>query len=73
VQPILLKEKINIAPALALPNLQQPIEIDIDASDYAMGAIAFLLSYRFAYTKMTRNERSVCFSNYMHSFTLWNT
>ena len=34
-----LKDKINLAPVLALPNLRQPFEIQTDASDYAMGAV----------------------------------
>jgi hypothetical protein len=38
-----LKEKISSTPVLALPNLRQPFEIQIDASNYAMGA--FLLQH----------------------------
>jgi hypothetical protein len=34
-----LKEKISITPVLALPDLQQPFEIQTDASGYAMGAV----------------------------------
>jgi len=34
-----LKEKISTTPVLALPDLQRPFEIQIDASDYAMGAV----------------------------------
>jgi hypothetical protein len=34
-----LKEKISITPVLALPDLQQPFEIQTDASRYAMGAV----------------------------------
>jgi hypothetical protein len=34
-----LKEKINSALVLALPNLRQPFEIQTDASNYAMGAV----------------------------------
>ena len=34
-----LKEKINTTPVLALPYLQRPIEIQTDASDYAMGVV----------------------------------
>ena len=34
-----LKEKISSAPVLALPDLRQPFEIQIDASDYTMGAV----------------------------------
>jgi hypothetical protein len=32
-----LKKKISSAPILSLPNLRQPFEIQIDASNYAMG------------------------------------
>ena len=34
-----LKDKISNAPVLALSNLQQPFDIETDASRYAMGAI----------------------------------
>jgi hypothetical protein len=34
-----LKEKISSVPVLALPNLRQPFEIQIDARNYAMGAV----------------------------------
>ena len=34
-----LKGKISTALVLALPDLQQPFEIEIDASGYAMGAV----------------------------------
>ena len=34
-----LKEKISTALVLALLDLQRPFEIQIDASDYAMGAV----------------------------------
>jgi hypothetical protein len=34
-----LKGKISTAPVLALPDLQQPFEIETDASGYAMGAV----------------------------------
>ncbi|KAH9289163.1 hypothetical protein KI387_033280, partial [Taxus chinensis] len=35
----LLKYKISHAPVLALPNLQQPFEVETDASDYTMGSV----------------------------------
>ena len=34
-----LKGKISTAPVLALPDLQQPFEIETDASGYAMGTV----------------------------------
>jgi hypothetical protein len=36
-----LKQKIVTTPILALPDLQQPFEIETDASGYAMGAVLF--------------------------------
>jgi hypothetical protein len=39
-----LKEKISIAPVLALPNIQHPFKIETYASGYAMGAV--LMQYR---------------------------
>lgn len=35
----LLKKKISKTPILALPNLQKPFELDVDASEYAMSAV----------------------------------
>ena len=32
-----MKEKINTTPVLTLPDLQQPYEIETNASGYAMG------------------------------------
>jgi hypothetical protein len=34
-----LKHRLCSAPVLALPDLQQPFEIETDASNYAVGAI----------------------------------
>jgi hypothetical protein len=34
-----LKEKISTTPVLAFPDLQQPFEIETDASEYAIGAV----------------------------------
>ena len=34
-----MKERISIAPVLALPDLQLPFEIEPDASEYAMGVV----------------------------------
>jgi hypothetical protein len=34
-----LKHCLSSAPILSLPDLQQPFEIEIDAYDYAVGAI----------------------------------
>lgn len=35
----LLKKKISKTPILALPDLQKPFELDVDASEYAMSAV----------------------------------
>ncbi|KAH9310501.1 hypothetical protein KI387_025536, partial [Taxus chinensis] len=35
----LFKYNISHAPVLSLPNLQQPFEVETNASDYAMGAV----------------------------------
>jgi hypothetical protein len=34
-----MKRKISQAPVLTLPNLQNPFEVETDASGYAMGAV----------------------------------
>ena len=34
-----MKENLSTAPVLALPNLHQPFKIEIDASEFSMGAI----------------------------------
>jgi hypothetical protein len=43
------KRKVNQTPFLTLPNLQNPFEVEIDASGYAMGAI------------LMQGERHVCY------------
>ena len=44
-----LKHKIVTTPILALPNIQQPFEFDIDASGYAMWAV------------LMQRRRPICF------------
>ena len=43
-----MKEKIKITPVLALSDLQQPFEIETNASGYAMGAV--LMQHKNQYT-----------------------
>ena len=44
-----LKENIRTSPVLTLPNLRQSFEIQIDASDYTMGAV------------LMQNGKPICF------------
>eukprot|EP00253_Pinus_taeda_P002514 PITA_02514 len=44
-----LKEKINTTPVLALPDLQRQFEMQIDASDYAMGGV------------LTQHNKPICY------------
>jgi hypothetical protein len=55
-----LKEKINIAPVLALQYLQHSLEIEINVSDYAMGLLLIqgrkLICYHYkTFTSAVRN------------------
>jgi hypothetical protein len=60
----ILKEKINTAPVLALPNLQWPFAIEIDSSGYAMDAV--LMQYRkpICYHFKTFNQTVVNYPTY---------
>jgi hypothetical protein len=59
-----LKEKISTAPVLALSNLQQTFEIEIDANGYAMDAV--LMKYRkpICYHSKTFNQVVVNYPTY---------
>jgi hypothetical protein len=59
-----LKKNISIAPVLALSNLQQPFEIETEASGYAMGAV--LMQYRkpICYHSETFNQVVVNYTTY---------
>jgi hypothetical protein len=59
-----LKEKISTTLVLALPNLQQPFEIDTDANRYAMGAV--LMQYRkpIYYHSETFNQDIIDYPTY---------
>jgi len=37
----MLIQKVTTAPVLAYPDLEQPFEMEVDASAYAVGAILF--------------------------------
>jgi len=59
-----LKEKISIAPVLALSNLQQPFEIDTDANEYAMGAVLMQYCNLICYHFETFNQDVVNYPAY---------
>ena len=48
-----LKHCLCSAPVLSLPDLQQPFEIETDASDYAVGAILTQHGHPMAYHSET--------------------
>jgi len=51
-----LKERISTTPILALPDLQRPFEIEMDASDYAMGAVLMQHGKPICYHSETFNS-----------------
>jgi len=51
-----LKDHLCLAPVLALPNLQQPFEVKIDASDYTIGAILTQHGHPVAYHNETLSD-----------------
>ena len=51
-----LKNRLCFAPVLTLPDLQQPFEIEIDASDYAIGAVLTQEGHLVAYHSETLSE-----------------
>ena len=55
-----LKEKINTNPILALLDLQQPFEIEIDYSDYDMGAV------------LMQHKKPICYDSKTFSKTIIN-
>ena len=59
-----MKEKISIALVLALPDLQQPFEIETDASDYAMGAVLMQHGKPICYHSETFNSAVVNYPTY---------
>jgi hypothetical protein len=54
-----LKENISTAPVLALLNIQQPFEIETDASRYSMGAVLMQYHKPICYHSKTFNQAFV--------------
>jgi hypothetical protein len=51
-----LKHRLCSAPVLSLPDLQQPFEIEIDASNYVVGAILTRHGHPMAYHSETLSD-----------------
>ena len=51
-----LKNRLCSAPVLTLPDLQQPFEIEIDASDYAIGVVLTQQGHLVAYHNETLSD-----------------
>ena len=56
------KEKISIAPIPVLSDLQQPFEIEIDASGYAMGTILMQHKKPIRYHYKTFSKTTINYS-----------
>jgi hypothetical protein len=59
-----LKEKISTAPVLALLNLQQPFEIETDASGYSMEVVLMQYCNPICYHSETFNQVVVNYPTY---------
>jgi hypothetical protein len=51
-----LKHRLYSAPVLSLPDLQQPFEIEIDASDYVVGVVLTQHGHLVAYHSETLSD-----------------
>ena len=51
-----MKHRLYSAPMLTLPDLQQPFEIETDASDYAIGEFLTQQGHLVAYHSETLSE-----------------
>ena len=51
-----LKDRLCTTPVLALPDLQQPFEVETDASDYAVGAVLTQHGHPVAYHSETLSD-----------------
>ena len=59
-----LKEKINTTLVLAFSDLQRPFESEMDASDYAMGAVLMQCDKPICYHSETFNFAVVNYPTY---------
>ena len=65
-----LKHHLCLAPVLSLPDLQQPFEIETDASDYAFGAVLTQHGHPVAYHSETLSDvvqKYLTYDKYMYS------
>jgi hypothetical protein len=66
-----LKEKISIAPVLALPDLQHPFEIQIDANGYAMGEFLMQRGKPICYHFETFTQAVINYQHMIRNSMLW--
>ena len=73
-----LKHHLYCAPVLTLPELQQPFEIETDASDYAIGAVLTQQGHPMAYHSETLSDTVRKYPTYdkemysiVHAYRQW--